>query len=189
MNENCNEYPLNLELINKEKLNKDMDTFCSTFKRNKLQEYQDAFLVLPPYVQCLFAYYCKMIFKRKNEGDSTITDKHIQIAIRLHNLFVKEKIKLRPEVVKIIDKFRVDRSMASKAREEIMASVKKEKEVFVKPYQKKSSLQISDPLFRFYNSLYEEKPNSKLAITWLTEHGAFEGPKREDLVIRYRNTK
>lgn len=189
MNENCIEYPLNFDNIDKQKLTNDMDVFCSALKSNKLKEYQDAFLNLPSYVQCLFAYYCNIIFKRFNSGDESITDRNIQIAVRLYNLFIKEKIRLNEEVIKIVNKFKVDRIMALKAKEKLTAPIKKEKAIYEKEYQKKPSLDNKDPLFRFYNSLYDEKPNCRLAIVWLIEHGAFEGLKRDDLITRYKKLK
>jgi uncharacterized protein (DUF488 family) len=46
-----------------------------------------------------------------------------------------------------------------------------------------------DPLYFFYNSLYNENKNSKISIIWLTENGAFEGEKRDNLVKKYKELK
>jgi hypothetical protein len=56
-----------------------------------------------------------------------------------------------------------------------------------KEYQKKPSPEDElDPLFLFYNSLYKEKSDSKLAVNWLTEHGVYEGEKRNKLISKYK---
>jgi hypothetical protein len=46
-----------------------------------------------------------------------------------------------------------------------------------------------DPLYIYYTSLFKEKPESKLAILWLTEHGIFEGDERDELVDEYKKIK
>jgi len=42
-----------------------------------------------------------------------------------------------------------------------------------------------DPLYIYYTSLYGEDPKSRLAITWLTEHGVYDNEERKDLVAKY----
>jgi hypothetical protein len=46
-----------------------------------------------------------------------------------------------------------------------------------------------DPLYIYYTTLFKERPKSKLAIVWLTEHGIFEGDERDDLVESYKKIK
>ena len=56
-----------------------------------------------------------------------------------------------------------------------------------KEYQKYASPNDSlDPLFIYYTSLYTEKPDSPLAITWLTEHGVYDGEERKTLSKQYK---
>jgi hypothetical protein len=46
-----------------------------------------------------------------------------------------------------------------------------------------------DPLYIYYTTLYQERPKSKLAIVWLTEHGVFSDDQRDELVKRYKKIK
>lgn len=52
---------------------------------------------------------------------------------------------------------------------------------FDKKHQKFETPDEDDALYLFYSSLYDEKPKSKLAITWCLEHGLFDGDKRKKL--------
>ncbi len=54
-----------------------------------------------------------------------------------------------------------------------------------KNYQKHEEEEENSPLWIFYTTLYEEKPDSELAIRWLTEHGIFEEEAREELEEKY----
>lgn len=57
-----------------------------------------------------------------------------------------------------------------------------------KEYQRYAEPSSStDPLYIFYTSLYQEVPESKLAITWLTEHGVYEGDERSELLSKYKS--
>ncbi len=189
MSEQCMQYPIDIDGIDKEKLSRDMQLFCSKFRSNKPKEYVEAFLNLPIYVQCLFAYYCSYILKGKMQGDTRISDSAFIAGKRLYTLFKNPAIKLKQEVHNILNRFDIRKEhldFAQRWVKGIDPMTPIQKTVFAKPYQKKPALNITDPLFRFYNSLYEEKPNSKLAIVWLTEHGAFDDQKREDLIKRFR---
>jgi hypothetical protein len=44
----------------------------------------------------------------------------------------------------------------------------------------------TDPSYIFYTSLLNENPKSRLSITWLTEHGVFEGSERDNLIKKYK---
>jgi len=46
-----------------------------------------------------------------------------------------------------------------------------------------------DPLYIYYTTLFQERPKSKLAISWLTEHGVFSDDQRDELVERYKKIK
>lgn len=88
------------------------------------------------------------------------------------------------EAEKTLDRQDLDRVFAVKrmlrAKREI---VKKE---YKKKFQKKDApLTEVDPLYIFYTSLYAQKPNSRLAITWLTEHGVLDGENRRKLEKKY----
>lgn len=59
-----------------------------------------------------------------------------------------------------------------------------------KEYQKYAEPESEiDPLYIYYTTLFQERPKSKLAITWLTEHGVFEDDQRDELVERYKKIK
>jgi ribA/ribD-fused uncharacterized protein len=60
--------------------------------------------------------------------------------------------------------------------------------VFTKRYQKYDTPHphyTKEPLQLYYLSLYKQKPNSALAIRWLTERGFFEGEERAKLEAKY----
>lgn len=185
MTNQCDSYPLDLNTIDTKKLAVDMKVFCSKFRANKVKEYTQAFLALPLYVQCLFAYYCHFILSKKMMGDTSISDSTFIAGQRLNTLFKNHEIRLRPEVRNIINKFDIRKEHIEFAKTWNKQGEITVKPVFEKTYQKKITPNNEDPLFRFYSSLYDEKPNSKIAIIWLTEHGAFDDQKRIDLVKRY----
>ena len=59
-----------------------------------------------------------------------------------------------------------------------------------KEYQKYAEPESEiDPLYIYYTTLFQERPKSKLAITWLTEHGVFSDDQRDELVERYKKIK
>jgi len=43
-----------------------------------------------------------------------------------------------------------------------------------------------DPLYIYYTSLYTQNSKSRLAVTWLTEHGVYEGGLRDKLIKKYK---
>jgi hypothetical protein len=64
---------------------------------------------------------------------------------------------------------------------------KRTKKTYDEEYQKfEEPPDDTDPLYIFYTSLYEQKPKSRLAITWLTEHGVYDGDDRKTLVEKYK---
>ena len=68
---------------------------------------------------------------------------------------------------------------------------KKEDKVskYSKKYQKYKEIEDTDPLYIFYYSCYKENPESRLAITWLSEHGIFSSSKRDELEKKYEKLK
>lgn len=71
-----------------------------------------------------------------------------------------------------------------KAKSAPRASKKYDKE-----YQRFQQPKELDPLYLFYTSLYSQNPKSRLAITWLTEHGVFNGSERTSIVKKYEKLK
>ena len=60
------------------------------------------------------------------------------------------------------------------------------RKTYDKEFQKHDEPEEGGPLYLFYTSLYEEKPSSRLAITWLTEYGVYDGKERSALVDKYK---
>jgi hypothetical protein len=56
-------------------------------------------------------------------------------------------------------------------------STRKPKQTFDKKGQKKDLTNVLNSTLIFYKSLYEEKPDSKMAIKWLVEHGVLDEPE------------
>jgi hypothetical protein len=71
-----------------------------------------------------------------------------------------------------------------RVRKSSKETTKREKKVYDKKFQKKDA-DINSPLYYFYTSLYDEKPDSELAIKWLCTNGIYEGKKREKLENKY----
>ena len=66
-------------------------------------------------------------------------------------------------------------------------AVPKQSKKYEKEYQRYEAPQDTlDPLYVYYTSLYSQNPKSRLAITWLTEHGVYEGPDREKISKLYK---
>lgn len=68
-------------------------------------------------------------------------------------------------------------------------SVSKSSKKYDKEFQRFQEPKELDPLYLFYTSLYSQKINPPLAITWLTEHGVFDGSERKSLVKKYEKLK
>lgn len=67
---------------------------------------------------------------------------------------------------------------------------KKAKKMYEKKYQKYDEPTSDlDPLLLYYKSLYKEKSDSKVAVKWLTEHGVYDGSKRDKLLEKYERLK
>jgi len=70
--------------------------------------------------------------------------------------------------------------------DEIMQGGKKSKNArkkFDKEYQRCDTPDEDDPLREFYTSLYEERPDSALAISWLVERGVYEEETEESTIL------
>lgn len=78
------------------------------------------------------------------------------------------------------------RSTSSRSRSGSAKASKK----YDKEYQKYAEPESEiDPLYIYYTTLFQERPKSKLAVVWLTEHGVFEDDQRDELVERYKKIK
>lgn len=180
----CSEYELKIDESNSALIANSIKDFCNALKSNKHTESINKFLSLPTFVQCLFIKNCRDILWKRQQGDTSVSDKHVMIATRMYGLLSKIGKSMDPFVLKIINDFRVDTSVFRSIKSTYQLP-KTEKVVYSKQFQKHATPDASDPLLRFYVSLYNEKPNSKLAIVWLVEHGVFDDQQRQDLLLRY----
>lgn len=185
---NCKKYSAKIKNIPKELSN--IQDFCSSLCANKVKESKEKFLKLSYIVQCMFLEYAWNIIsaKTKHSDDSYLT------AFRLFKLFrgkdMKEKPiyaryltlkSLEPNYKKALEWNRKS-PVSTKKSPSVSAKTKYDKE-----YQRKPEpVDDADPLRIFYVSLYLEKPSSPLAITWLTEHGVYDGEERKQLIKKYK---
>lgn len=58
-----------------------------------------------------------------------------------------------------------------------------EKKQKFKAGQKKMKPEKTDPLFKFYSSLYKQNPSSMMAMTWMLEHGCLTPKKTEAALL------
>lgn len=181
MSHNCSKYG---KIKNVSKTIGDIEQLCKSLRANKVKATQELFSKLPLTVQCLFLYHASKILEDTNASDDSYLT-----AFYLFKLFRSKEMKES----KVYSGYKTDRiekvyKMAVEwNRENKGTTTSRTKKKFSKKYQKfdepKDNL---DPLYVFYNSLYEEKPKSRLAITWLTEHGVYEGKQREKIEEQYK---
>lgn len=60
------------------------------------------------------------------------------------------------------------------------------KKKYDKEYQKHEEPKEEEATYIYYTSLYRQNPKSCLAITWLTEHGVYDGKNRDKLIEKYK---
>jgi len=165
-----------------------IEIFCKLLKANKVKASKEAFVELPPLAQCLFLHHGWEILAKK---DTRGGDESYQTAFFLFKLFRGKDMK-ENKIYKKEAKYGTLEKMYKAAldwfREKGKGKVKGvgRGKKYEKEYQKHPEPESkNDPLFIFYTSLYKEKPNSTLAINWLTENGVFSGEKRVELVRKY----
>ena len=89
---------------------------------------------------------------------------------------------------------RSSRSTSSRSRSSRSRSASRSLSRAGKKYDKEYQKYVEpeseiDPLYIYYTTLFRERPKSKLAIVWLTEHGIFEDDQRDELVEKYKKIK
>jgi len=89
---------------------------------------------------------------------------------------------------------RSSRSTSSRSRSSRSRSASRSRSRAGKKYDKEYQKYVEpeseiDPLYIYYTTLFRERPKSKLAIVWLTEHGVFEDDQRDELVEKYKKIK
>lgn len=169
---------------------KDIERFCVLLRGNKVKDSKDAFIKLPLVVQCMFLHHAWDILakKSKNSEDSYL------MAFYLFKLFrskdMKEKvIYSRYSKLKTLEKmYKVALEWNRKDSSKTTSSkIPRQSKKYDKLYQRYESPSDSlDPLYVYYTSLYSQNPKSRLAITWLTEHGVYDGAEREKISKMYK---
>lgn len=177
-----------------------LNTFCKTLKANKVKDGKRDLLRLPKFVQCMFLHYAWMILSNRDRYPENV----YLNAFLLFKLFRNEEMK----GLNVYAKYRgasVENAY-KKARDANKGMTKvagrgeggggggtrktRTRKKYDKEFQKYESPEGElDPLYLYYTSLYNENRTSPLAITWLTEHGVFDGTKRERLIAKYKILK
>lgn len=175
--------------INSPKTVRDIENFCELLTSNKVKDSKKAFVKLPPIVQCMFLHYAWNILSKKSKysEDSYMT------AFYLFKLFrgkdMKDKdIYSKYSKLKTLEKmYKTAREWNRKSPTSSSPVVPKQSKKYEKEYQRYEAPQDTlDPLYVYYTSLYLQNPKSPLAITWLTEHGVYEGPDRQKISKLYK---
>jgi hypothetical protein len=138
---------------------KEIQKFCLLLKNNKGKTTEDYFLTLPKLVQCLFLYYADMVLKNKEKYSKTILDN----ASNLFRIFNKKGLN---ELDIFIPYKNVKVTKSKEPKKKVSKNFDDKNIKFEMPNKESSS-------YIFYTTLYQQKENSPLAITWLTEHGVY----------------
>lgn len=181
-----------------------LENFCVLLRGNKVKDGKIAFLKFPLSVQCLFLQYSWEIISRKSKysDDSYLT------AFKMFKLFRGKEMQGKPIYKKFLSLKTVEThykkaldwnrkqsgSPSPKGRTvskttpggRTTSGAQKVSKKYSKTYQKFAEPESEvDPLYIYYTSLYEQIPKARLSVTWLTEHGVYDGSKREKLVKQY----
>ncbi len=94
--------------------------------------------------------------------------------------------KRKKQVEEFISSGKVQSKKSNKRTTSSTTRVPKKKTKYDKEYQRyKSPSGELDPTYLYYTSMYAQDPKSRLSITWLTEHGVYDGSERKKLVKKY----
>lgn len=173
------------------KLIEEIEAFCNLLNNNRVKDGKIVFLKLPLVVQCLFLNYSWQILSKK----SKYSDESYLSAFRMFKLFRSKEFKDKPIYAKYLKMSTVETNYkkaldwnkkSSPSKASPSSGGRKSPQKYDKKFQRRPEPESEeDPLFIFYTTLYEQKKDSPLAITWLTEHGIFEGKKRSTLEKAY----
>lgn len=178
----------------------DIEKFCMLLRANKVKDSKEAFAKLPTVVQCLFLHHAWDILSKKSKH----SEDSYRAAFYLFKLFrgkeMKEKeIYTKYGKLKTLEKMyksalewnretKPSKATSSKATSsKSRSTTPKSSTKYDKEYQRYEAPKDElEPLYVYYTSLFMQNPKSRLAITWLTEHGVYEGAERETIVKRYK---
>ena len=166
-----------------------INAFCVLLQANKVKDSKAAFLKLPFVVQCLFLHHGWEILSHKSKYSA----ESYVYAFLLFKLFRGKEMKgtaiyTRYTKLRSLEGF-YKKALKFKSKSPSLIkktpSTRRASKKYDKEYQRyeapKSEL---DAALIFYTSLYSQKPKSRLATTWLTEHGVFDGAVRKNLIRR-----
>jgi hypothetical protein len=193
--------------------------FCKLLSSNDIKESKQEFLKLPQDVQKTFLDCAWEIFSHKSKypkesyltsfrvfrlfGGKTGTDNPLYEKYSTKPLFKtlysnasKKKVDSdsyedESTVVQTRKKTvskppsRSPRRSSRRSRSSPRTSKKYQKEY--QKYQEPES--ETDPLYIYYTTLRQQRPDSRLALVWLMEHGVYEGDERDELVKQYKKMK
>ena len=172
-----------------------MQQFCKKLNEDNLCHAKEIFLKLPKVIQCMYIQTSDFIITNKN----FFKIKSYNTAFNIFNLFKLKEDKNQEVYSYLLKKFLqndikdIKKKTSSKktSSKKTDSSKKKEDKVskYSKKYQKYKEIEDTDPLYIFYYSCYKENPESRLAITWLSEHGIFSSSKRDELEKKYEKLK
>jgi hypothetical protein len=163
-----------------EKDEEELAYFCKLLHANKKKDSTISFFKLPKYVQCLFLEVGQHILLNRE----LFPEESYQIAFTLYKNF-RGKDYQAEKIYKKYSKSENKEIEKAYAEADKWNKDKKPKKNLTKKYQKHEAPSEGDALYLFYTSLRKENPKSKLAITWLTEHGLLEGEERKKLEKEY----
>lgn len=170
-----------LDKIDLKKTILDIETFCKLLKQNKVAQSKELFTYLPHTVQCMFLHYSYVILSAPKEYSKDAN----RAAFYLVKLFRSPEMK-NSKVYKKYTKLNTEELYKKALLAERGEPKERTKKQYEKEYQKKEEPSETDPLYIFYTSLYGEVPNSKLAVTWLVEHGVYDDEQRDEIITKYR---
>ena len=193
-----------------------MRNFCKKINNDKLSDAKEIFKIIPKVIQCMYIQTSDFILTNKDfftkKSYKTAfnifnlfklkEDKKEEVYSYLLEKFIKNDIKTKSSEPKTSKTKSSERKTSkTKSSEPKTSKTKTSKSTtpkdknddkvskYNKKYQKYKEIDDKDPLYIFYYSSYSENPESRLAITWLTEHGIFSSSKREELESKYIKLK
>lgn len=170
-----------------------MNTFCKNLHMNKVKETQEQFKKLDREIQELLLYYSWKLLKEHNYNQNSYWN-----SFKLFRLFRNKDMK-ELKVYKKYDNSEVEKEYKiayhayiefNKEKREKKGEKKdkrkrESKSKYEKRFQKYKTPHDDDSVRLYYISLYEQNPESKSAIRWLTEYGLYDGKKRKELEEKY----
>ena len=117
------------------------------------------------------AFYIVKLFKTKDMSEMDVYSRYLNMSVLRSNYEIAKK--------------HFSQSKASKASKSSKSSKASKASKYTMAYQKRDTVNCTDSSYIFYTSLYDEDASSRLAITWLVEHGIYKGAKRKEIENKY----